>query len=140
MAVDHESIKAILDGKGQNADTSLRAKALQRARSQQVPKTLTAHEWESIIYQSCLQAGDEASGNNREHHQYRERQRGLAPTGDARFGETTIGLCNREIENSPQDEPVYKDGAQEMRAQTVLTDVRIADQSALDHIPAQQTL
>ncbi|MFT6050861.1 MAG: hypothetical protein ACI9B9_000500 [Halioglobus sp.] len=46
MAVDHESIKNILDGKGQNADTSLRAKSLQRARSQQVPRTLTAHEWE----------------------------------------------------------------------------------------------
>ena len=46
MAVDHASIKKLLDEQGKNADTSLRGKSLQRALDQKVPKTLTAHEWE----------------------------------------------------------------------------------------------
>lgn len=46
MAVVHASIRAILREQDKNADNSLRGKSLQRAMSQQVPKTLTPHEWE----------------------------------------------------------------------------------------------
>ena len=46
MAVDHASIRKILKEQDKHADTSLRGKSLQRALGQQVPKTLTPHEWE----------------------------------------------------------------------------------------------
>ena len=47
MAVDHVFIRQTLKEQGDNADTSLRGKSLQRALGQQVPKTLTPYEWES---------------------------------------------------------------------------------------------
>lgn len=39
-------IDALLHGDGERADNSLRGKSLKRAKSGQVPKTLTPHEWE----------------------------------------------------------------------------------------------
>ena len=46
MAVDHEKIQQLLDEKEAPADHSLRANALRRARADEIPKTLTAYEWE----------------------------------------------------------------------------------------------
>ena len=46
MAVDHNSISKILGEDGDRADTSLRARSLNRALNLEVPKTLTPHEWE----------------------------------------------------------------------------------------------
>lgn len=46
MAVDHDRIRKILAEKDEQSDTSLRGHSLRRALQQQVPKTLTPHEWE----------------------------------------------------------------------------------------------
>lgn len=46
MAVDHGSIHKIVGKEDKSADTSLRARSLNRALNLDVPKTLTPHEWE----------------------------------------------------------------------------------------------
>ena len=46
MAVDHEKIARILGEAGDSADTSLRAKSLERATGTTPPRTLTPFEWE----------------------------------------------------------------------------------------------
>jgi hypothetical protein len=46
MAVDHDKIARILGEEGATADTSLRAKSLQRASGASIPHTLTPFEWE----------------------------------------------------------------------------------------------
>ena len=46
MAVDHERIADLLGSEQSSADTSLRAKSLERATRALVPRTLTPYEWE----------------------------------------------------------------------------------------------
>ena len=46
MAVNHRRIARLLGDEGDTADTSLRAKALARATTPAVPRTLTPFEWE----------------------------------------------------------------------------------------------
>ncbi|MFK8047522.1 MAG: hypothetical protein AB8B81_03705 [Halioglobus sp.] len=62
MAVDHEAIRKILGEQDENADNSLRAKSLQRAMSQQVPKTLTPHEWEQWYAEHGVPESHRAKG------------------------------------------------------------------------------
>jgi hypothetical protein len=56
MPVDHERIEQLLDGDRHRADTSLRAKSLQRALLADVPRTLTPHEWEQWYEQHGVPA------------------------------------------------------------------------------------
>ena len=46
MAVDHPRIRRLLGEQDSVADTSLRAKALERAQGGAPPRTLTPYEWE----------------------------------------------------------------------------------------------
>lgn len=46
MAIDHDTIQAMLGEKEERSNTSLRSHALHRALEQHVPKTLTPYEWE----------------------------------------------------------------------------------------------
>jgi hypothetical protein len=47
MAVDHERIKRLLGEQDESsADTSLRAKTLERALEDKIPTTLTPYEWQ----------------------------------------------------------------------------------------------
>ena len=46
VAVDHDKIARILGEDGDTADTSLRAKSLERATGNTPPRTLTPFEWE----------------------------------------------------------------------------------------------
>jgi hypothetical protein len=47
MKPDHRHATGTTSQQGQNADTSLRGKSLERALNGDVPRTLTPHEWEA---------------------------------------------------------------------------------------------
>ena len=46
MAVKHDRISELLGEEQEDIDKSLRGRALERARSESVPRTLTPYEWE----------------------------------------------------------------------------------------------
>ena len=64
MARHQQLIDKLLDQNGQHSDHSLRAKALNRALSGKVPRTLTPWEWQDWIEQNGVPdwPDDEAPG------------------------------------------------------------------------------
>ena len=95
------------------------------------------HQGKGVENHAGLEPGDETAGHDGDQHQAGQRQRTLAPTSPDRFRQGFVFLFRAQIENRPQDKTEDHHGAHQVCSQAVLTDVRVTDQAALDHVPAQ---
>ncbi len=111
-----------------------------RQRTDALRNQLPPHQRKGIKNHARVEPRDETAARYRKQYQAQQRDRRLAPAANLRFSEASILRGKREIENGPQDKPVNQDRAQQMRGQPILADVRIANQPALDHVPAEQAL
>ncbi|KFB68336.1 MAG: hypothetical protein CAPSK01_002190 [Candidatus Accumulibacter vicinus] len=100
---------------------------------------MPVHQGKAVVGLAGTNASDKAAGNDHVANQDRQPEAGPLQPLQRNVAAAPAALAE-QAQRHPEHRQENQEGQRQMRGQPIVTDARVVDQAALDHVPAHRSL